>query len=168
MRSYGSTLFKSLLPDLSDLDVTIDRIHRLPKLTYLSDQVPGDVILRLHFYHVKEKLMMVMRKHDQIPSQYQNLQFYADLSQHTLQKMKNLNTVIKVLRNHMIIYRWGYPTKITITKEGQKHVVDSLEKGLSLLKEWKILPESIDDNDTTRPVRHLTGKEFQKKAKSHV
>lgn len=74
--------------------------------------------------------MMVMRKQDQIPSQYQNLQFYADLSQHNLQKRKNLSTVTKVLRNHKIIYRWGNPTKTSITKEGLKHVVDSGERFL--------------------------------------
>lgn len=141
LRSYATSLFKSLLPDLSDLEITIDRIHRLPKPTYLSEHIPRDVILRLHFYHAKEQLMLIMRQKDQIPAQYQHLQFYADLSQYTLQKRKNLNTITKALRNHHITYRWGYPTKLTVTKDGRTHLVNSLEKGLSLLKEWKIIPE---------------------------
>lgn len=85
--------------------------------------------------------MLTMRKKDQIPAQYQHLQFYADLSQYTLQKRKNLNTITKEPRNHNIMYRWGYPTKLSITRDGRTHVVNSLEKGLSLLEEWKIIPE---------------------------
>lgn len=139
--------------NLSFLEITIDRIHRLPKLLYLSDHIPRDVILCLHFYHAKEQLMLSMRKKDQISAQYQHLQFYADLSQYTLQKRKNLNTITKVLRNHNIMYRWGYPTKLSITRDGRTHVVNSLEKGLSLLEEWKIIPEQ--EPGTTRSPRSV-------------
>lgn len=71
---YATTLFKEILPDLTDLDVIIDRIHRLPKPSYLANQIPRDVILQLHFYHAKEKLMSAMRTKDNIPPQHQNLQ----------------------------------------------------------------------------------------------
>lgn len=67
------------------MEVTIERIHCLPKPSYLPEKFPRDVILHLHLYHVKEQLMVVMRKQEQILSQYQNLQLYVDLSQHTLQ-----------------------------------------------------------------------------------
>lgn len=58
---YAATMFKSLLPSLTDLDVTIIRIHRLTKPSHLSDQIPRDVLLRLHFFHAKEHLMSIMR-----------------------------------------------------------------------------------------------------------
>lgn len=86
-----------------------------------------------------------MRKQEQIPAQYQNLQFFADLSQYTLQKGMNLNSVNKILCNHKIIYRWGYPTKLSITKDNRNYTVSSLEKGLDLLWEWGVLPDMEDD-----------------------
>lgn len=92
--------------------------------------------------------MSVMRLKEQIPAQYVNYQLYADLSQYMLQKHKNLNTITKGLRNHRVIYRWGYSTKITFTKEGATYVVDSVEKGLSLLKAWNIL---LDPPTTPSP-----------------
>lgn len=165
LRTYVSSLFRSLLPDLSDMEITIDRVHRLPKPSYLSEHIPRDVILRLHFYQAKEQLMMVMRKKEHIPAQYQHLQFYADLSQYTLQKRKNLNTFTKVLRNHNITYRWGYPTKLSVTREGHTHVVNSLEKGLSLLEEWNILP--APEPTTPKPVDPVWKTVTTKNAKSH-
>lgn len=85
LHNYVSQLFNTVMPDMSALDLTVDRIHRLPKPTYLSDNIPRDVILRLHFYHAKERLMAASRQRDQIPAPYSSQQFYADLSQYTLQ-----------------------------------------------------------------------------------
>lgn len=133
LRNYASQLFATILPDMSKCDFTIDRIHRLPKPSYLSDNVPRDVILRLNLYQTKERLMAVSRQKDQIPAPYTNLQFYADLSQFTLQKRRNLNTITKALRNHKLSYKWGFPTKLIVTKEGVDYVMDTMEKGLALL-----------------------------------
>ena len=141
LRHYVAQLFTAALPDMSELDFTVDRIHRLPKPSYLSDNIPRDVILRLHFYHTKEKLMAASRQVEGIPTQYANLQFYADLSQHTLQKRRNLATVTKALRNHKLTYKWGFPTKLIVTKDDREYVMDSLEKGMSMLQAWGIVPD---------------------------
>lgn len=50
LRTYTAQLFQAILPDLTELDITMDRIHRLPKPSHLPDNIPRDVILRLHFY----------------------------------------------------------------------------------------------------------------------
>lgn len=46
--SYATTIFNANLPALSDLDLTIDRIHHLPEPPHLSE-------LRFHLYHPKEQ-----------------------------------------------------------------------------------------------------------------
>ena len=115
--------------------------------------------------------MILMRKHESIPQQYQDLQFYADLSQYTLLKRRNLNTVTKVLRNHRIIYRWGYPTKISVTKDNRTFTITSLEKGLDLLKEWGILPDSTEAQSIDRTPRRVEPEWKQvtaRNAKSHT
>lgn len=48
-------------------------------------------------------------------------------------------TNTKPLRNHQIIYRWAYPAKLLITKEGKTFSVNSVADGVRLLKEWNIL-----------------------------
>lgn len=80
LRTYATSLIAEILPDLTALDITIDRIDHLPKPSYLPEQTPRDVILCLHFYHTKEQKMAAMRTKERIPPQYHNLQFYADLS----------------------------------------------------------------------------------------
>lgn len=77
--------------------------------------------------------MAAMRMQEHIPKPYQALQFFADLSQYTLPKRKNLHAVTKLLRNHKIVYCWGYPTKLSIMRENHTYTVTSLEKGLNFL-----------------------------------
>lgn len=57
LTAYLQKLMTTALPSLWPADVIIDRVHRLPKPSYLSDQIPRDVIARIHFYHVKDQLM---------------------------------------------------------------------------------------------------------------
>ena len=161
LKKFASTLFLALIPELTAIDITIDRIHRLPKPSYLPDNVPRDIILRMHFFHVKDQLMTTMRNKDQVPSQYQHLQFYADLSQYTLAKRRGLVTITKALRNHQIPYKWGFPTKLTVTKDGKNHVMTSLDNGLALLREWQILPET-ESTDSNRGHPRAVSQDWKK------
>lgn len=52
---YHSEMLVKLMPDSNASDLIIDRIHCLP--SHLSDQVPRDVMLCIHFYHVCKCLM---------------------------------------------------------------------------------------------------------------
>lgn len=140
LNQYACDLIKAVLPSIPASEVVIDRIHRLPKPSYLSDDIPRDVIMRVHFYHVKDQLMTSFRKNNQIPERFSRLQVYADLSQYTLQKRKSLLPITKALRNHEIVYRWGFPTKLTVTYNNTTTVITSLDEGLALLRSWDILP----------------------------
>lgn len=53
-------------------------------------------------------------------------------------------TISKHLRNHQITYRWAYPVKPLITKEGKAFYINSVEEGIQLLREWNIL--ETDEN----------------------
>lgn len=56
LRKYSFQMFSAILPDMTELDYTVDRIHRLPKPSYLADDIPRDVILQLHLYHKKREV----------------------------------------------------------------------------------------------------------------
>lgn len=53
---YAQGPIKDILPDTENIELVIDRIHRLPKPTFLSDTVPRDVILQMYLFHIKEQI----------------------------------------------------------------------------------------------------------------
>lgn len=57
LSTYVRGLIKTLLPELKNIKLVIDRIHRLPKPKHLPGSIPRDVILLIHFYHTKDQLM---------------------------------------------------------------------------------------------------------------
>lgn len=50
---FVQDMFLALAPALSALELTVDRVHRVPKPPFLADDVPRGVLLRLHFYRAK-------------------------------------------------------------------------------------------------------------------
>lgn len=67
---FAHELFLALIPYLIPTNVTIDRIHSIPRLSFLPQEVPRDVILRIHFFQVKEELIAAFRR----PERYLNKQ----------------------------------------------------------------------------------------------
>lgn len=102
------------LPSLRPADVIIDRAHRLPKPSFLSEHIPRNVIARIHFYHVKDQLMRFARQHPTLPDPFAGIALYADLSQATLMARHNLVPITKILRNHKILYKWGFSAKLLL------------------------------------------------------
>lgn len=144
LTSFLQQLMMKTIPELTAADVTIDRAHRLPKPAHIPDTVPRDVIARIHFYHVKDQLMRYSRQNVSLPDPYAGISLYADLSQATLSARNNLIPITKILRNHKILYKWGFPAKLTITMNNASHTINSLDRGLELLRQWGLLPR--DDN----------------------
>lgn len=88
--SYIRNVIKKILLELKNIKLGIDRVHRLLKPPFLPDSVPRDVILCIHFYHVKEQLMHQVETLGSLPDPYLHLQLFAELSQHTLQHRRQL------------------------------------------------------------------------------
>lgn len=87
------------------METIIDRIHPLPKPPHLSAEVPCDALMRIHFFHTKDQLLLKARHLGQLPVPYAKLQLYADLSQYTRQLRRQLNTITKLLSKHKIPYQ---------------------------------------------------------------
>lgn len=134
---YAKELMHLVIPEASLRDVIIDRIQRIAKPSHLAASVPRDVLMRVHFYHTKEKLLMGLRAKSPLPSPYTGIQLFPDLSKYTLQ----LNPITKGLQNHKLQYKWRYPATILIVHNGQTHAIGDLKKGLKLLHSWGIIPE---------------------------
>lgn len=136
---YLQRLIREVLPSVTTHDLIIDRAHRLPKPKGLPDTVPRDVIARIHFYHIKEDLMSTARKLSQLPEPFSRVKLFADLSQSTLQARRHLAPVTTALRQHNVMYRWGFPTKIILTRNGVTSIIRTLEEGSVVLKDLGIM-----------------------------
>ncbi|CAH2248813.1 Hypothetical predicted protein [Pelobates cultripes] len=58
---YFQTMVKTVLPRATNMDLLVDRIHRLPKTNKAPVAAPKDTIVRLHFFHVKEEFLRTVR-----------------------------------------------------------------------------------------------------------
>lgn len=145
LQKYARDLMHSILPDASPRDLFVDRIHRISKPPHLATFVPRDVLIRVHFFHVKERWMAEAQSKMPLPRLYEGLQLYPDLSKYTLQLRRNLNLITKGLHNHRILYKWRYPATLLIPKNGTTHFVTDLKKGMRLLHEWGIILEPPKD-----------------------
>lgn len=131
---YIQQVMASLLKPISKRDLILDRAHRLTKPKNIPASAPRDVILRVHFYHIKEALMRISRDTSPLPEPYHQLKFYADLSQFTIQARRKLQPVTTALRQHQIPYRWGFPTRLLIVRNGLTHVITSVTDCIPILK----------------------------------
>lgn len=128
-------LFSALASSLSTQDLAVDRIHRVPKPSFLPGEIPRDVMLRVHFYHVKEQLLSSFCRSENVLAQYANLKLLPDLSRYTLQHHRNLVTITKALRNYKVPHKWKYPATLSITHNGITISVNSIEEGLGSLQQ---------------------------------
>lgn len=117
----------------------IERIHHLLKPSFLADNIPREVLIWVHFYHIKDQFMAAFHKNSQPPAQYAPIQIFADLSQYTMQKCKALLSETKALQNHKIPYHWGDPVKLTIIfrQHFQPEVSAKLHRDFFFLN-WKM------------------------------
>lgn len=167
LQQYVKELFSALVLTLSTTELSIDRIHRLLKASFLASEVPRDVLLRVHFYQSKELIISVFRINNTLPEEYSGLQLLLDLSRHTLKKHKNLATITKVLRNHNIPHRWKYPASLSIMHNGSTSLITSMEEGLQALRQWGILPQpSQPANPAPAPESLLTDWQVKSRKRS--
>ncbi|XP_066451070.1 uncharacterized protein [Eleutherodactylus coqui] len=140
LKGYIQKLIKHILPNTSEEERIIDRAHRLPRPKTIPEHLPRDAIIRVHFFHVKEALLYEARKNATLPAPYEHIKLFIDLSQATLQNRRKYRNITQILRDNKILYKWGFPTKLIITKNGKTYVVQKPEEGLQLLSRWDLAP----------------------------
>lgn len=129
----------AILPEATQLELTIERIYRTAKPSHLVASMPREVLMRVHFYHAKEKLLMAARHKSSLPAPFTDIQLFPDLSKYTLQLRRQLNPLTKAMDNHKIPYKWRYPATILVTKNGVSHTISTLNGGMKILLSWGII-----------------------------
>ncbi|CAH2254236.1 Hypothetical predicted protein [Pelobates cultripes] len=136
--SYVHGLFKALAPEVHTDMLLLDRLHRIPKPQQIAASLPRDVLLKAHYFHVKDLLMRRSRTAKDLPMEYAAIKMFSDLSAATLRQRKTFQRVTETLRANHILYRWGFPVRLIASRNGTTTTIHTVEEGLDLLRQWNL------------------------------
>lgn len=122
-------------------------MHRIAEPSHLAASIPRDVLMKVHFFHIKEKLLTTARTSSQLPIPYDGILLFPNLSKYTLQLRRQLNPVTKGLHNHKIQFKWRFPATLLVTRNGTSHVIITLKSSMQLLHTWGIIPEPPQESN---------------------
>ncbi|CAH2292531.1 Hypothetical predicted protein [Pelobates cultripes] len=89
MAATEETVFKNLLPDATPADLLMDRAHRALRAPSTNMATPRDIIVRLHFYHIKERIMKAARD-SPVEVEGALVQLFQDLAPTTLKRRRDM------------------------------------------------------------------------------
>lgn len=101
-----------------------------------------DILMRIHFFNVKDQLLAKTRALETLLTPYSYLQLYVDLFQHMLQLQCQLNTITKALHIYKSLYKGGCCAKLLITRNCTSHSINAVDDDLKLLHSWGKIPFS--------------------------
>lgn len=96
-------LIKSLIPDIRAHKLELDRAHRAlgpPR----QDGLPRDIVVKPHYYNVKEEVMRRAHTTPHIQLMGHSIQIYRDISPFTIQKRRALKPLLMVLTQKNVKY----------------------------------------------------------------
>ena len=126
------SLIKKLIPDIAEHRLELDRAHRALQ-SPRSDGLPRDIIVKPHYYDVKEEVMRRARRSDNLTLNGHSIQIFADLSPYTVQKRRALKPLLQVLMEKEITYRWSFPIRVNFSYRNKNFGFSSLPEGERLL-----------------------------------
>ncbi|XP_018426041.1 PREDICTED: NACHT, LRR and PYD domains-containing protein 3-like [Nanorana parkeri] len=80
LRTVVQEILNKLLGKLEFKDMEIDRLHRIPGICKLNATYPRDVLCRIHFYSLKEKVMLKAQKYGRLDYEGAKIENVPDLS----------------------------------------------------------------------------------------
>lgn len=126
------SLMKDLLPDISPHQMEIDRVHRALTAPR-PDGLPRDILVKPHFYRIKEKIMKEPRTRGDLTMLGHTIQLFGDISQVTIQKRRSLKPLLANLINRQIKYCWSFPFRLSFTYKGESHFFTNFQSGEEFL-----------------------------------
>ncbi|CAH2319372.1 Hypothetical predicted protein [Pelobates cultripes] len=130
--------YEALLSDILVDMLLLDRLHRVPKPKHIAASLPRDTLPKAHYFHVKELILRSSRTAKDLPPEFSKVRVFADISAATLRHRKVFQKVTEFLREYRIPYRWRFPFRLLVTRNGATAVLMSVEDGLQLLQRWNL------------------------------
>lgn len=144
LRPYLLSLFNTVTPHIPDIDWRLDRAHRslAPKPSAWAN--PRDIIVRFHYFDSKEALTVATRNTTRLNFEGDKIQIFNDLLPITLAKCKSLRPMTVHLQNHKVIYRWGFPFRLSASRNGIQHSMRDLQ-GIEAFLCNLVLPSLLEE-----------------------
>lgn len=125
-----AVFFERWIPELLSLDtktgrVKVERAHRTGPLTG-RDQRPRPVVVRLHNYQDKQKIMTASweksKKNQPLKHGDATVMIFQDFSAAVVRKRKSFDAVKRRLKSVGAVYRMLYPALLKVTHRGTTEV----------------------------------------------
>lgn len=154
--------FTDILGKPPTLPIKIEWAHRALGPVNPDINKPRDVICKLLRYQGKETIMRGMRRRPYLEFEGTKLLFFPDLSRWTLE-------LLDALRNTRATYRWGFPFRLTATKEGISATLrDKDDTFLQMLSLSDVdLPDWRDSGTSPYPSSQREWQELHRKRFQH-
>lgn len=139
--SKVSNLFRLILRTSAPEEIEIERVHCALHPTPQSIQRPRDVICKIHRYPVKEAIMKAVRDKPVVKFEGAELALFPDLSYRTRMQQRMIKPLLEALKAADVKYRWGYPFKVTATRNGRTATLrnkDDLQNFIEILELPKV------------------------------
>ncbi|XP_069830381.1 uncharacterized protein [Dendropsophus ebraccatus] len=134
--SYVKRLIKHALPSCSNKELVVDWAHRVPRPKHLPRDSPRDVIVRVHYLHIKNTFLAATRRLDTLSGEYQGIAIFSDLSPDTLKRRRAFAPFTKHLRDTHVQYKWINSAHLLVTRGDNKYIVTDPGEGLRLMDAW--------------------------------
>lgn len=150
------------MPSLSDIELWINRARCIPKPKFLRDTASRYTLACIHYYHVKERFMAAAKQNPVVPDEFTGISLCTDISQQTAMIGKKLATLMKILRNNNVTYRWGFPTKLLVTWSlgMATRSLYRIDKGIQIFKQWHLLLADAQPPASSPPTPESLGTEW--------
>lgn len=138
--SVVQDFLKQIIPDIPSHKLEIDRAHRtLGPLR--KDGLPRDIVVKLHYFSVKEEVMKKCRYQQPLMCRGHTIQVFADISPTTIQKRRSLKPLLTVLSQREIKYKWTFPFALKFDYKGKTHSFRCLQDGERLLLDLRLISQ---------------------------
>lgn len=114
------SLTQDLIPDIPPRRLELDRVHRAlgpPR----SDGLPIDIVVKPHYYAVKEEVMQRACSAAQLKIQDHPIQAFADFSPSTIKKKRVLKPLLSVLSRKDLKYWWLFLFNLKFSYKNKLH-----------------------------------------------
>ncbi|CAH2294416.1 Hypothetical predicted protein [Pelobates cultripes] len=96
--TYIHGLLKTLAPEAPPDMLLLDRVHQVPKPAFLAATVARDVLLRAHYYHIKEMILRNSKLGTDMLTEYTNVKIFTDMSVATMRRCCSFQPPLRHLR----------------------------------------------------------------------
>lgn len=116
-----------------ELPVVVDRAHRSLAPRPAEGQYPRPLIVRLHHYQIKERIIRLASQHFPLEYMGSRVHIFPDLSEAVRKQRKCFDEVRQMCKIAKFKYGFLFPARFHITVDGVSHVFEDAEKARQFL-----------------------------------